>query len=92
MFGRGTSHIARSNENLLGAVSFDVLLGSVLGMLDGVDVVPVRQVCVMSGLLVISSFVMLGSFMMVACGMLVMLGCLRVMMGGFFRHILIPFK
>jgi hypothetical protein len=61
-------------------------------MLDGIHVVPVGQVRVMSGLLMIPRFVMLGSFMMVACGMLMLLGCLRVMMGGFFGHILIPFK
>ena len=68
---------------LLGAVRFDVLLGSMLRMVCGVNVMGVCQVRVMGGFLVVAGFVMLGGLVVVARSMLMMFRCLRVMMGCF---------
>lgn len=59
--------------------------GSVMGRMQGV---PVRDVSVMAGLLVISPFVMLGSFTMVFRRVLMMFGRLVVVFRTFvFRHV-----
>jgi hypothetical protein len=49
--------------------------------------VPVCQVRVVGGFLMVATFVMLGCFVVVACSVLKMLGCPLVMMGCFLRHV-----
>ena len=61
------------------AVRLDVVLGCLLRMLAGVDVMPVSQMRMMRGCFVISVRVMPGGFAVVARSVLVMLGCLLVM-------------
>lgn len=56
---RESSHalqIRRALRALLGAVRFDVLLGSMLRMVCGMNVVGVCQVRVMGGFLVVARF------------------------------------
>jgi hypothetical protein len=55
-------------------------------MVDGVHSVPVGDLGVMSGLLVMARFMVLCSFPMMTGSVLVMLGCFRVVMRCFFRH------
>ena len=57
-------------------VMLDVRFGGFRRVMHGVLVMPVRQVCVVGGRLVIALFVMLGGFLVVPCGVLVMLCCL----------------
>jgi hypothetical protein len=64
-------------------VRLDVMLGCVLGMFHGMNVVSVCQMRVMGCLLVVAPFMMVRCFMMVARSMLVMLRCLPVMVGCF---------
>ena len=68
---------------LLRAVCFYVLLGSILRVLVGVNVVAVRHLCVMGGFLMIACLVMLGGFSVVFRSVSVMFGCLLVMFGCF---------
>ena len=56
-------------------VVFDVRLGSILAMLKGVQMMPMREVCMMRGALMIACLVMLGCF-------LVMTGCVLVVLRG----------
>jgi hypothetical protein len=53
----------------------------------GMNKVPVCQVRVVGGFLMVATFVMLGCFVVVACSVLKMLGCPLVMMGCFLRHV-----
>jgi hypothetical protein len=64
-------------------VCFYVLLSGILRVLGSINMVPVRQVRVMAGFLMVPSFVMLGCFPMMASGMLMMFSRLRVMVGCF---------
>jgi hypothetical protein len=64
-----------------------MLLCRVLRVLGGMNKVPVCQVRVVGGFLMVASVVMLGCFVVVACSVLKMLGCLLVMMGCFLRHV-----
>ena len=57
-----------------------MFLRRVLPVLGGKNMVPVCQMCVVGGFLMVASIVMLGCFVVVACSVLVMLGCLLVMM------------
>ena len=59
------------------------MLGGVLGMLGGMDVVSVGCVSVVGGFLVIAGFMMLGCLAMMACRMLMMLGGELVMVSCF---------
>jgi hypothetical protein len=64
-----------------------VMLARFLGVIRGVQMVPVRNVGVMPGLFGITGFVMFGRFTMMLRGKLVMLGRALVMLGAFmFRH------
>lgn len=60
-------------ESLLVAVRFDVLLGSVTGMLAGMLVMTVCQMGVVGSLLVVTGLMMLG-------GLAVMTGCVSVVL------------
>ena len=84
--------LARPNKSLLRAVRLHMFLCRVLRVLGGMNKVPVRQVRVVGGFLMVASFVMLGCFVVVACSVLKMLGCLLVMMGCFLRHVYLPFE
>jgi len=64
-----------------------VMLARFLGVIRGVQMVPVRNVGVMPGLFGITRFVMFGRFTMMTRGKFVMLGCALVMLRAFmFRH------
>jgi hypothetical protein len=64
-----------------------VLLARLLGVIRGVQMVPVRNMRVMPGLFVIPGFVMFGRLTMMTCGMFVMLSCAFVMLRAFMcRH------
>jgi hypothetical protein len=64
-----------------------VVLARFLGMICGVQMVPVRNVRVMPGLFGITGFVMFGRFTMMTRGEFVLLGCALVMLRAFmFRH------
>jgi len=52
-------------------------LGCVMG---GMMRMPVCEVCVMSGRLVVASFIVLCGLAMMVCGVLVVLGCFGVML------------
>ena len=60
-----------------------MFLRRVLRVLGGMNVVPVRNVRVVGGFLMVSRFVMLRSFTMVVCRVFVMFRCLVVL---FFGH------
>jgi len=63
------------------------MLARFLGLIRGVQMAPVRNVGVMSGLFGITRFVMFGRFTMMTRGKFVMLGCALVMRRAFmFRH------
>ena len=61
----------------------NVILGSVLGMLDGMNVMAMSQMRVMGSGFVVAVQVMLGGFMVMTRSVLMMFRCLRVMMGCF---------
>ncbi len=63
-----------------------MVLDGVLRVLDGMNVVAVREMCVVGGLFVIAGFVMLGSFVVVARSVLQMFCCLLVVMSCFLGH------
>jgi hypothetical protein len=65
------------------AVGFDVVLGSVFGVLGGMGVVAVRQMGVVRRCFMIAGEVMLGCFMVMARSVLVMFRCLGVMLSCF---------
>jgi hypothetical protein len=76
----------------LAAIFRRVVLARFLGMIRGVQMVPVRNVGVMSSLFGITGFVMFGRFTMMMRGKLVMLGCALVMLRAFvFRHYQSPY-
>ena len=54
-----------------------------LRVLGSVNVVSVRQVRLVSGLLMVAGFVMVGGFVVVVRGTLMMFSCLLVMVGCF---------
>ena len=59
---------------------FCVMPCGVLGVICRMQMVSVRQVCVMSGLFVLAGFVVPGCFGMVAGSLGMMVSCLGVMM------------
>jgi hypothetical protein len=59
-------------------VMFRMMLGRLLGMVRGLQVMTLRQVSVMAGAFVLTGLVMIGSLMMVIRGLLVMLRCFAV--------------
>jgi hypothetical protein len=67
----------------LAAVFRRVLLASFLGVIRGVQMVPMRNVRVMPGLFGITSFIMFGRFAMMTRSLFVMLGCALVMLRAF---------
>jgi hypothetical protein len=71
---------------LLVTVRANVVLGRMLGMLDGLNVVAMSEMCMMSGLFVVVGFVMAGGFLVMARSVLVMFSCLLVMMSCFLGH------
>ena len=68
------------------AVRLDVMLGGVLGVLEGVEVVAVGEVRMVGGRLVFAIQVMLGGFAVMTRSVLVMFRCLTVMMSCFVGH------
>lgn len=62
---------------------FEVVLGGVLGVFGGVDVMAVSEVRVVRSSFMVSIGVMLCSFPVMARSVLVMVRCLFVMMHGF---------
>lgn len=70
-------------DGLFLAVCLNVILGSVLGMLDGMNVMAMSQMRVMGSGFVVAVQVMLGGFMVMTRSVLMMFRCLRVMMGCF---------
>ena len=82
--GRGETREALHIQILLlGAVCFDVLLGSMLSMIGGMDVMGMRQMRMMGRFLVIARLVVPGSFVVMTRSVLMVLSCLFVMMGCF---------
>jgi hypothetical protein len=75
----------RNNDQnrLLMAVIVRVMLASFLRVMLGVDLMPVRHVRVMTGLLVVATFVMLGGRVVMFRGMLVMFSGFAVMFRSF---------
>jgi hypothetical protein len=71
-------------------VRLNVALGRVFSVFGGMNVVPMRQVCMVGSLFMVSRFVMRGGFMVMARSVFVMLGCLLVMMNCFVRHVQPP--
>jgi hypothetical protein len=61
-------------------VCFNVVLGSVLRMFAGIDMVSVSQVRVMGSCFIVAILVMFSCFVVVARSVLVMFRCLRVML------------
>ena len=80
--GCGPGRIAHP-DLLLGAVCFNVLLGSMLSMIGGMDVMGMRQMRMMGRFLVIARLVVPGSFVVMTRSVLMVLSCLFVMMGCF---------
>jgi hypothetical protein len=75
-----------TGRNLLVAVGLDMMLDRVFGVLDGVQVMAVREVRVVGGFLVVAGLVVRGGFVVMARSVFVMLGCLFVMMSCFVGH------
>ena len=73
-------------QSLLLAVGLNVMLHCMFRMVGGVNVVTMRQVCVVSGFFMFAGLVMRGGFMVVARSVFQMLRCLLVMIGCFVRH------
>lgn len=76
---------------LLFAVRFEVVFGSVLGVLRGVKMVSMGNVGVVCGGFVVAVGVMPSGFVVMACSVLVMLRCLGVILGCLTGHGLAPF-
>jgi hypothetical protein len=70
-------------DGLLVAVRLNVVLGSVLGMLGGMGVMAMSQMCVVGSGFVVAVQVMLGGFVVMARSVLMMFCRLGVMMGCF---------
>lgn len=66
---------------------FSVVLAGFLGVLGCVNVMAVRHVGVMGGLVVVVRFVVLGGLAMMSGGLVMMLSGFAVVIGGFFGHI-----
>lgn len=60
-------------------------LTGLFGMMRGMKVMPMRNMCVVTGFLIIAGFVVFGCFAMVTRRMLMMLCGLFVMLGSFVR-------
>ena len=60
-----------------------MVLGSVLGMLGGMDVVSMGHMRVVRGFLMIAGLMVLGSLAVMACRMVMMVGCVFVMVSCF---------
>ncbi len=67
-------------------MGFDVVLGSMLGVVGGVGVMAVGEMRVVSGGFVVACGVVLCGFMVMARSVLVMFRCLGMMCGCFVRH------
>lgn len=81
--GCSPESIAYAEDGLLGAVGLDVRLGGMFRMIRCMNVMGMRQVRMMGGLLMVVRLVVPGSFVVMTRSVLVMLGCLFVMMGCF---------
>jgi hypothetical protein len=75
--------VAYSRRILLSAMRFYVFFGSILRVFVGLNFVGMRQVCVVSGFLMVTGFVMLGRFLVVSRSMFMMSCCLLVVLGCF---------
>ena len=71
---------------LLLAVCFDVGFGGFVGVMLGVDMVAVRQVCMVSGFFMIARFMVLGRFLVMMLGVSVVLRSFVVVFGSLLRH------
>jgi hypothetical protein len=76
--------------SLDGSVLSRVMLGGFLGMVCCVDVMPVRHMGMMAGLVVVACFVVLGRRFVVLGGEFMMMCCLEVMISALFRHRNLP--
>jgi hypothetical protein len=66
------------------AVGLNVILGGFLGVLGGLNVVTVSQVCMVGGGFMVAILVMLGGFVVMARSVLVMFRCLDVVLCCYF--------
>ena len=78
-------------QSLLVAVRFDMLLGSVTGMLAGVLLMTVCQVRMVGSLFVLTGSVVFGSLAVMTGGVGMVLGCVLVMLSCFLGHVVTPF-
>jgi hypothetical protein len=67
-------------------VRFQMMPGSVLGVVCGVEMVRVRHMGVVCGCCVVAVEMLLGGFAVMACSVFVMIRCLGVMMGCLAGH------
>jgi hypothetical protein len=72
------------------AVIVRVMLAGFLGVMLGVDVMPLRHMRVMTGQMMVATFVMIGRCFVMLGGMFVMLCSFAVMFRRLFRHGLPP--
>jgi hypothetical protein len=86
-----TDRDARLIRPLLRAVCFHMVLGCVLGMFSGVDMVSMGDMRVVRGFLMVPGFMMFGCLFVMARRMLMMLGCVLVVLSCFLRHVSVPF-
>ena len=69
-----------------------MLLGGIPRVLEGLNVVGMRQLGVVGGFLKPSLHVLLSGFQMLLGGLFEMFSCLLVMFGCLLRHVLNPFQ
>ena len=65
---------------------FHMLFGSTLGMIPGMKIMRVSQMCMVRSLVMIAGFMMLRGFGVMMCSHPVMMSRLLVMMRRFLRH------
>ena len=68
------------------AVFARVMLARLFGVMLGLDVMSLRDLCVMTGRVVVATFMVVGRRLMVPGGMLVMFSGFAVMFRGLLRH------
>jgi hypothetical protein len=77
---------SRPLSRLVLTVLVGVMLAGFLGMLNRVDVMPVRDMRMVAGALMVTGFVVIGCCSMVASGVFVMLRGLAMMLGAVCGH------
>lgn len=88
LFNDTVAHLSpkESARGCLGAVIVSVMFTSFLGVVSRMNEMSMRQVGVVTGLLVVAGFVALGRTPVVDCGAIEMFGGFAVVLRGFFRH------